>query len=216
MSRILLTGATGLVGRHLLRLLIEDPRVSEIIAPTRRRLPAMNKVTNLVEADLTDVLGPLKTPLDIVFCCLGTTRREAGSKAAFIHVDYTLVVDTAIAGQRLGAKHLLVVSAHGAGAHSPFFYNRVKGEMENALKQQGWPRLTLIRPSLLLGERETSRAGESLMAPLFRLLPGNWRAVAARDVAAVMLREAFAPARHEVTIIESSAIPRTAFSADSE
>lgn len=205
--RVLITGATGLVGQHLLRLLIDDPRVSEIVAPTRRKLPEMNKVTNLVEADLTDVLGPLQTPLDIVFCCLGTTRREAGSKAAFIHVDYALVVDTAIAGQRLGAKHLLVVSAHGANMHSPFFYNRVKGEMENALQKQGWPRLTLIRPSLLLGERENSRAGESLMTPLFRLLPGNWRAVAARDVAAVMLREAFAPARQEVTVIESSAIP---------
>ena len=206
--RVLMTGATGLVGQHLLRLLIDDPRVSEIVAPTRRKLPVMNKVTNLVEADLTDVLGPLQTPLDTVFCCLGTTRREAGSKAAFTHVDYALVVDTAIAGQRLGAKHLLVVSAHGANAHSPFFYNRVKGEMENALRKQGWPRLTLIRPSLLLGERKNSRAGESLMAPLFRLLPGNWRAVAARDVAAVMLHEAFTPAQQEVTVIESSAIPR--------
>ncbi|HBV39634.1 MAG TPA: hypothetical protein DEF05_08100 [Erwinia sp.] len=206
--RVLMTGATGLVGQHLLRLLIDDPRVSEIVAPTRRKLPVMNKVTNLVEADLTDVLGPLQTPLDTVFCCLGTTRREAGSKAAFTHVDYALVVDTAIAGQRLGAKHLLVVSAHGANAHSPFFYNRVKGEMENALRKQGWPRLTLIRPSLLLGKRKNSRAGESLMAPLFRLLPGNWRAVAARDVAAVMLHEAFTPAQQEVTVIESSAIPR--------
>jgi len=208
MSRVLITGATGLIGQHLLRLLIADPRVSEIIAPTRRKLPEMNKVTNLVEADLTDVLGPLQTPLDIVFCCLGTTRREAGSKEAFIHVDYTLVVDTAIAGQRLGAKHLLVVSAHGAGVHSPFFYSRVKGEMENALKKQGWPRLTLIRPSLLLGEREHSRAGESLAAPLFRLLPGNWRAVAAQDVAAAMLHEAFSLAQREVTIIESAEIPR--------
>ncbi|WP_147199976.1 NAD(P)H-binding protein [Pantoea sp. CCBC3-3-1] len=210
MSRVLITGATGLVGRHLLRLLIADPRVSEIIAPTRRKLPEMNKVTNLVEADLTDVLGPLQTPLDLVFCCLGTTRRQAGSKEAFVHVDYTLVLDTAIAAQRLGAKHLLVVSAHGANTRSPFFYSRVKGEMENALKKERWPRLTLIRPSLLLGERESSRAGESIMAPLFKRLPGNWRAVKAKDVAAVMMREAFTPARQEITVIESGDIPRQA------
>lgn len=208
MSRVLITGATGLVGRHLLRRLIDEPRVSEIIAPTRRKLPEMRKVTNLVEADLTDVLGPLQTPLDTVFCCLGTTRRQAGSKEAFIHVDYTLVLDTAIAGQRLGAKHLLVVSAHGASARSPFFYNRVKGEMEKALMNEGWPRLTLIRPSLLLGDRESQRAGESLMAPLFKLLPGNWRAVAAQDVADVMLREAFTPGQNGVTVIESGEIPR--------
>ena len=106
MSRILLTGASGLVGSHLLRLLIVEPRVSEIIAPTRRALPSLNKVTNPVEADLTDVLRPLQQPIDIVFCCLGTTRKQAGSKAAFVHVDYTLVVDSAIAGQRLGAKHI--------------------------------------------------------------------------------------------------------------
>lgn len=207
MSRVLITGATGLVGRHLLRKLIDEPKVSEIIAPTRRRLPEMNKVINLVEADLTDSLGPLKTPVDMVFCCLGSTRREAGTKEAFIHVDYTLVVDTAITGQRLGAKHLLVVSAHGASRRSPFFYNRVKGEMENALMQEQWPRLTLVRPSLLLGDRESKRSGESFMAPLFKILPGNWRAVQAADVAAVMMREAFSPGGQSLKIIESGDIP---------
>jgi len=207
MSRVLLTGATGLVGGHLLNLLVADPRISEIIAPTRRPLPAQNKVINLVEEDLTDVLRPLETPVDIVFCCLGTTRKQAGSKQAFIHVDYTLVVDSALTGQRLGATHLLVVSAHGANAHSPFFYNRVKGEMENALRHQGWPRLTLVRPSLLLGERHQPRGGESLFAPLFKLLPGNWRAVAARDVAQSMLDAAFRPGP-ELEIIESAALQR--------
>ncbi|WNN44840.1 MULTISPECIES: NAD(P)H-binding protein [Winslowiella] len=204
MSRVLLTGATGLVGGHVLRLLVADPRVSEIIVPTRRPLPAQDKVTNLVEEDLTDVLRPLETPIDLVFCCLGTTRKQAGSKEAFIHVDYTLVVDSALTGQRLGAKHLLVVSAHGANARSPFFYNRVKGEMENALRHQGWPRLTLVRPSLLLGERHQQRGGESLFAPLFKLLPGNWRAVEARDVAEVMVRQAFTAANAEITVIESA------------
>ncbi|WP_338558600.1 NAD(P)H-binding protein [Erwinia sp. E_sp_B04_7] len=208
MSRVLLTGATGLVGNKLLRMLIEDRRVSEIIAPTRRKLPALNKVTNLVEADLTDVLGPLQTSVDVVFCCLGTTRREAGSKEAFIHVDYTLVVDTAIAGQRLGANHLLVVSAQGASTHSPFFYNRVKGEMEQALQNEQWPRLTLVRPSLLLGDRDRKRGGESMLAPLFKLLPGNLRAVSARDVAAVMMQEAFDRNGQGVKIIQSAEIPR--------
>ncbi|WP_034917203.1 MULTISPECIES: NAD-dependent epimerase/dehydratase family protein [Erwinia] len=209
MSRVLITGATGLIGRHLLRRLIAEPSVSEIIALTRRKLPEMDKVTNLVEADLTDLLRPLKTPLDMAFCCLGSTMREAGSREAFIHVDYTLVVDTAIASQRLGAKHLLVVSAHGASSRSPFFYNRVKGKMEETLRQKQWPRLTLIRPSLLLGERGRKRGAESLFAPLFKVLPGNWRAVAADDVAAVMMREAFSASSRRVTVIESGEIPRS-------
>lgn len=206
MNRVLLTGATGLVGSHLLRLLIEDARVDEIIAPTRRPLPAMRKVVNPVEADLTDVLRPMKQSLDMVFCCLGTTRKQAGSREAFLHVDYTLVIDSALTGLRLGAKHMLVVSAHGANRHSPFFYSRVKGEMENALRHQGWPRLTLVRPSLLLGERKQKRSGESLMAPLFSILPGNWRAVSAKAVAKAMMTAAFSPGQQAVTVIESAAI----------
>jgi uncharacterized protein YbjT (DUF2867 family) len=73
-----------------------------------------------------------------------------------VHADYTLVIDTALVGKRLGAQHMLVVSAMGANAHSPFFYNRVKGEMEEALIAQQWPRLTIARPSMLVGEREKS------------------------------------------------------------
>ena len=103
---------------------------------------------------------------------------------------------------------MLAISAHGASRHSPFFYNRVKGEMENALRHQGWPRLTLVRPSLLLGDRAQTRRGESLMAPLFGLLPGNWRSVTARDVARCLHQQAFTPGGDSVTIIESGDIPR--------
>lgn len=208
MHRVLLTGATGLVGAHLLRLLVEDARVDEIIAPTRRPLPPMRKVVNPVEADLTDVLRPLKLAVDSVFCCLGTTRKQAGSKAAFLHADYTLVVDTGLNGLRLGAKQMVVVSAHGANRHSPFFYSRVKGEMENALRHQGWPRLTLVRPSLLLGERKRKRTGESMLAPLFTILPGDWRAVSALAVAKCMHERAFQPCGEKIEIIESGQIPR--------
>ncbi|EOL9004554.1 NAD(P)H-binding protein [Cronobacter turicensis] len=205
MSRVLITGASGLVGGHLLRMLVDAPRVSSIIAPTRRplRVP-MHKVENPCDPQLSDVLTQLSAPLDIVFCCLGTTRREAGSKEAFILADYTLVVDTSLAGLRLGAKHMLVVSALGANPNSPFFYNRVKGEMETALKAQGWPRLTLARPSLLTGDREKRRAGESFMAPLFRLLPGKWKAIEAQTVAQAMVNAALSPAKEDVAVLDSA------------
>ncbi|NHV10473.1 NAD(P)H-binding protein [Cronobacter turicensis] len=205
MSRVLITGASGLVGGHLLRMLVDEPRVSSIIAPTRRplRVP-MHKVENPCDPQLSDVLTQLSAPLDIVFCCLGTTRREAGSKEAFILADYTLVVDTSLAGLRLGAKHMLVVSALGANPNSPFFYNRVKGEMETALKAQGWPRLTIVRPSLLIGDREKRRAGESFMAPLFRLLPGKWKAIEAQTVAQAMVNAALSPAKEDVALLDSA------------
>ncbi|EGT4356077.1 MULTISPECIES: NAD(P)H-binding protein [Cronobacter] len=205
MSRVLITGASGLVGSHLLRMLVDEPRVTSIIAPTRRplRVP-MHKVENPCDPQLSDVLTQLSAPLDIVFCCLGTTRREAGSKEAFILADYTLVVDTSLAGLRLGAKHMLVVSALGANPNSPFFYNRVKGEMETALKAQGWPRLTIARPSLLIGDREKRRAGESFMAPLFRLLPGKWKAIEAQTVAQAMMNAALSPAQEDVAVLDSA------------
>lgn len=113
MSQVLITGATGLVGGHLLRMLINEPKVNAIAAPTRRPLADMPGVYNPHDPQLTDALAQVTDPIDIVFCCLGTTRREAGSKEAFIHADYTLVVDTALTGRRLGAQHMLVVSAMG-------------------------------------------------------------------------------------------------------
>ncbi|MCU6669719.1 NAD(P)H-binding protein [Enterobacteriaceae bacterium H4N4] len=204
MSQVLITGATGLVGGHLLRMLIQERKFNYIAAPTRRPLGDIDGVFNPHDPQLTDALAQVQDPVDIVFCCLGTTKREAGSKEAFIHADYTLVVDTALTGKRLGAKHMLVVSAIGANAHSPFFYNKVKGKMEEALIAQQWERLTIVRPSMLLGDREKHRFSESLFAPVFRLLPGNWKSIDARDVAQVMLKEALTAAPPGTTIIPSA------------
>ena len=204
MSQVLITGATGLVGGHLLRMLLNAPGVKSVAAPTRRPLADISGVFNPHDPQLTDALAQVVDPIDIVFCCLGTTRREAGSKEAFVHADYTLVIDTALVGKKLGAQHMLVVSAMGANAHSPFFYNRVKGEMEEALIAQQWPRLTIARPSMLVGEREKKRAGETLLAPLFSLLPGNLKSIDARDVASALLAEALSPAQEGVRILSSS------------
>lgn len=204
MSRVLITGATGLVGSMLLQMLAKDPRVSAIAAPTRRPLDDIPGVFNPYDPQLSDALARVTDPIDTVFCCLGTTRREAGSKEAFVHADYTLVVDTALTGLRLGARHMLVVSSMGANARSPFFYNRVKGEMENALVAQEWVRLTIARPSMLLGHRQKQRVSESLFAPLFRIMPGNWKSIDAQDVASAMLKAAFSPSSDRVEILTSS------------
>ncbi|NWK88284.1 NAD(P)H-binding protein [Raoultella terrigena] len=212
MSQVLITGATGLVGGHLLRMLVREPSISAIAAPTRRPLADTQGVFNPHDPQLSDALAQVVDPIDTVFCCLGTTRREAGSKAAFIHADYTLVVDTALTGLRLGAKHMLVISAMGADPHSLFFYNRVKGGMEQALRAQAWRNLTILRPSMLLGERDNKRANEALLAPLFRLLPGNWKSIDARDVAQAMLSEALAPAQEGVTVLPSAKLREIAAS----
>ncbi len=204
MSQVLITGATGLVGSHLLRMLIQDKRVNYIAAPTRRPLGDIAGVFNPHDPQLTDALAMVEDPIDIAFCCLGTTRREAGSKEAFIHADYTLVIDTALTAKKRGAKHFLVVSSMGASPSSPFFYNKVKGKMEEALIAQKWDRLTIVRPSMLLGEREKHRFSESVFAPLFSLLPGNWKSIDGRDVARAMLIEGLTPSIQGVNIIPSA------------
>lgn len=212
MNQVLITGATGLVGGHLLRMLLNEPKIHSIAAPTRRPLADMPGVYNPYDPQLSDALAQVTDPVDIVFCCLGTTRREAGSKEAFIHADYTLVVDTALTGRRLGAQHMLVVSSMGANARSLFFYNRVKGEMEEALIAQAWPKLTIARPSMLLGDRNRHRFTETLFAPFFRLLPGNWKSIDARDVARAMLADALSPEHEGVTILTSSQLREKAAS----
>lgn len=202
MARVLITGASGLVGGELLRLLQADMQITDIVAPTRTPLPVHAKLQNPVGNDLQELLAHLAQPVDMVFCCLGTTRSQAGSAGAFRHVDYQLVIDTALAGRRLGAQHCLVVSAIGANPRSSFLYNRTKGEMEQALREQNWPRLTLVRPSMLFGSRAEPRLLERLSQPLFNLLPGKWKGVAAKDVAQTLLAQAFSSGSGE-KVLES-------------
>lgn len=203
MSRVLLLGATGLIGQELLKLLLVNSRVEVIYAPTRKPLPPAEKLVNPYHEDLHVALEQLHDPIDLAFCCLGTTRKRAGSKQAFRYVDYTLVVDGAKCAQDLGATHLLAVSALSASTTSPFFYSRVKGETENALRKQRWRHLTLARPSLLLGARDTLRPLEHFSAPLLRLLPTPWRAIEGKIVARALVNQAFSPdPKASVTILE--------------
>lgn len=207
MSRVLLLGATGLIGQGLLKLLLENSRVEVVYAPTRKPLPAQENLVNPCHEDLRIALAQLHEPVDIVFCCLGTTRKLAGSRQAFRFVDYTLVVEGAARAKVLGATHLLAVSAMSASATSPFFYSRIKGEMEAALRQQGWRHLTLVRPSLLLGERATRRSLEHLSAPLFKWLPAKWRAIEGKAVARALMNHAFSPEpKASVTVLEAEAL----------
>lgn len=186
-QHILLAGATGLTGEHLLDRLLNEPTVARVLAPSRRPLAGHPHLENPV-GELQTLLPHLQGPVNTAFCCLGSTRKQAGSDAAFRAVDFDLVLAFASRARALGARHLLVVSAIGADPQSSIFYNRVKGEMEEALKTQNWPQLTIARPSLLLGQRGEPRLGESLAAPLARLIPGKYRGIEACALARALWR----------------------------
>ena len=186
-QRILIAGATGLTGEHLLDRLLDEPTVECVLAPTRRPLAEHPRLHNPV-GELAALLLRLEGPVDTAFCCLGTTIKQAGSQEAFRAVDHDLVLAFAERARALGARHLLVISAIGADAQSSVFYNRVKGETEAALLAQEWPQLTLARPSMLLGARQEFRLGERLAAPLSRVLPGKWQGIEATVLARALWR----------------------------
>ena len=189
---VLLAGATGLTGQKLLALLLADDSVAHVYAPTRRPLPPHPKLENPVGM-VSHLVAQLHGQADTVFCCLGTTIWQAGSREAFRMVDYDLPLSLGKHARALGASHYLVISALGADPSSRLFYNRTKGELELALQKQEWPRLTIVRPSLLLGSRHKPRMGEIFAAPFSRVLPGRWRGIEAGTVATAMWRLAKAP-----------------------
>lgn len=176
-------GATGLVGS---RLLDELGRLERLEVWTRRPLS--------LPAGARAIVSPEPPPdgddfwqCDVLFVALGTTIGRAGSQAAFEAVDLHLVVECARRARSGGSRTLALVSAMGADAGSRVFYNRVKGRAEAAVRELGFPRLAIARPSLLLGDREERRPTEWLArriaGPLRGLFPRSVRPVRDREVA---------------------------------
>ncbi len=192
---VLLAGATGLIGRHLLQELLLDPTIARVIAPTRRPLATSHEKLENKLVDFSQLESALAgLSVDQVICCLGTTIKQAGSKQRFREVDYGYPLALARLAKAGGATHYLVVTAAGADRHSRVFYNRVKGELEHDLEALGFDALTIARPSLLLGEREEVRIAEKLAAPFARLLPLKWRAIEGATVAKALAQLAREPA----------------------
>jgi len=171
----LIAGSSGLIGGQCLQNLLDDPSYSEVIALVRK--PLLVKHRKLKE-EITSFNSTLEQTLSSitaneVFCCLGSTIKKAGSQEAFRKVDYDLVVTIADIMRRHGAEQFIVISAMGANSTSKVFYNRIKGEMEEAIKGLGYPCVRIIRPSLLLGHREEFRLGERIgvmMSPLLKMV----------------------------------------------
>ena len=190
MKTALIAGATGLIGKQLLQLLLQDPFYAKVKAITRKPLDLKHpKLENLViefeklsEADLKS---------DDVFCCLGTTIRIAKTKEAFRKVDYEYPLELARTSKNQGATQYLLISALGADKNSGIFYNKVKGELEEAISHINFPSVHIFRPSLLLGARTEQRAGEGTATAFFKifgfLIPTKYKAIDSGKIARAML-----------------------------
>ncbi|SFX45255.1 Uncharacterized conserved protein YbjT, contains NAD(P)-binding and DUF2867 domains [Janthinobacterium lividum] len=196
--KLILIGATGLVGREVLRLALSDTRVTAIVAPVRKPLPAHPKLdAPLVDFDRLPADAPW-WQADAVICTLGTTMKVAGTRQAFRRVDHDYPLAAARLALAAGTRTYALNSAAGANAASRFFYNRVKGDLERDLETLGFASLTHVRPGLIGGEREEARAGEGAALRILRVLgpvlPRRWRINPAPRIASALLEAALASA----------------------
>jgi uncharacterized protein YbjT (DUF2867 family) len=186
---VLLCGATGLIGGECRRLLLADPGVGRLHLIVRSASSADDaRVTEQVVdferlAEQAGLAG-----VDQIVCALGTTMKKAGSQEAFRRVDHDYPLELAKLGVARGARHFLLVSSIGADPGSRTFYLRVKGELERAVLALPYRSVSIVRPSLLVGERAERRRGEELAARFGFLFPGKYKPVAAADVAAGIAR----------------------------
>ena len=196
--KLILIGATGLVGREVLRLALADARVTAIVAPVRKPMPAHPKLdAPLVDFDRLPADAPW-WQADAVICTLGTTMKLAGTQQAFRRVDHDYPLAVARLARAACTRTYALNSAAGANAASRIFYNRVKGELERDLEQLGFASLTHVRPGLIGGERDVARAGEGAALRLLRVLrpvlPRRWRINPAPRIASALLEAALAGA----------------------
>ena len=215
--KVTLFGSTGLIGKNVLKLLVRLDQVEHVYCPVRRVpeptetgiLEGAAKIDfDVVDFEHVDALREKFAGLDAAICCLGTTIKQAGSKPAQEKIDVRLPLSLAAVAKKAGVRHFLCVSAQGANSHSPFFYNRLKGMLEEGLTMMNFEALTLVRPSLLLGKHKDKRFGEELMQKIFgkhlAILPARIRPVFAESVAAHLVASMLKPPFDHVCAIDGT------------
>lgn len=191
----IISGASGLVGNNLLNLLLNSKKYKKVYCLVRKELAIQHPNLEQIIFDYNNDNSYLNLPkADEVFCCLGTTIKNAGSQKAFKKVDLEYPLKLAKAVLKKEAKAYHVITALGASSDSNIFYNKVKGELEDELKKLKFEQLYIYRPSLLLGNRKEQRLGEKFGTVFMKsfnfLMQGSlkkYRAIQAEDVAKAML-----------------------------
>lgn len=218
MRSAIVVGATGLTGTSLIEQLCENDDYVSVIVIARRELqykhPKLEvKIRNFDTLEERDIEFAHE-----LYCCLGTTIKKAGSREAFEKVDFEYPLAIASLAKKRGIPHMLVITAMGANEQSSIYYNRVKGKLEQALMELGLQRLSIIRPSLLVGQREEFRFGEKLGETVLKLIKPlligplkRVRSIDASQVAKAMIVIALHGKKQPVTIYASQDLAKMDF-----
>lgn len=197
--KAIILGATGLIGRELLTLLLDTVECTEVHVVHRRSSSLQHPKLHWHTVDLND--SSQWTSLitaDVLFNAMGTTIKKAGSEKAMINVDVSIPNEVAKIAKSNGVKTMISVSAAGANAKSKIFYNKIKGQLEEHLRSLAFDYTCILRPSLLTGDRQESRLGEKIMEPIMQFLAfipflKKYRPIEGKDVAKAMVKYALTP-----------------------
>ena len=195
MKTALLVGATGLVGGFVLENLLQEDYFSKVIVLSRKQIAKQHPKLTQIIANFDDMENNASQIVaDVIFCCLGTTIKKAGSQAAFKKVDYEYPLKIAEVAKQNGASTYLIISAMGADKNSFIFYNRVKGEIEEAIAKLNFNTFHILQPSLIAGQRPEKRTGENIANKFFpivnKLLIGSlskYKSIQAPQIAKAMV-----------------------------
>lgn len=192
----IIAGASGLIGRSLTQSLLQSKNYGQVIALVRKPLGIQHEKLKELTVDFDRLSEMTDFPQgDDIFCCLGTTMKKAGSKEAFYKVDFTYCYEFAKAALNAGADRFFLISAMGSNKKSRFFYNRVKGEIEDKVSFLNYRTIYIFKPSLIRGPREERRPGEKFAQFITKLIPfiGPWkkyRPIHADKIADAMMKVA--------------------------
>jgi uncharacterized protein YbjT (DUF2867 family) len=213
MTTLLLAGATGLVGREALALLLADGRVKQVVAPTRRALAPHQKMLNPIMDSSSMPLDAAWWNVDGAISAIGTTRAQSPSAPDYRAIDFDYALAIATRARKGGATRFALTSSIGADARSWFRYTRTKGELEDAITGLGFTSLTCVRPGFLGGTRSEARPLERFTGVILRvtepILPAAARISPAVVVAALLVEAAIGgePGKH---LISSGSIAKIA------
>jgi len=212
--KLAIIGSSGLTGTEVTRSALTESDVTKLILISRKTSALSDaKIEEVILKPFSkDKIVNLNINADIFICCLGTTIKKAGNKEDFYKVDHDFILAFTKLAKKQNAKACFVISARGANKNSKIFYNRIKGETEEAMRKLALDSLYILRPSLLIGDRQEPRLVESigmfLVKALQPVLSENLRktiSTPTSNIADYILLHAKAP-KPGVHIVESTEI----------